>query len=407
MVRVLKKLGLLTVVVCISCFLYVSFFKHLNDLDNAEEGHDIFTYNRNTYKQKNISSPESNRQINTDESRKKQINDVPKRSMKSIFYKKVKLWEREMSHDDLIPRLQKVMRNYQEMNAYKLKYQGKINQQRESHDLLCHLKHRVNMATLKRSDLPDNETHWSQYLPDKDIHEVVGKLKRCAVVSSAGAIRGSRLGKEIDSHDAVFRFNAAPTKGYEADVGSKTTFRLLNSQVITQKEHNFLENPIYKDVILIMWDPSPYDADIYQWYKKPEYDFFESYKKYRTANPEQPFYILKPQTLWQFWNIIQESAPELIQPNPPSSGSTGILLMMNICDEVNVYEFLPSSRLTDRCYYFQQFMDSACTYGGYHPLLYEKNLFKKLNQGTEDDITKNGKMTLPGLKDLQCLNETR
>lgn len=34
-----------------------------------------------------------------------------------------------------------------------------------------------------------------------------------------------------DLHDIVLRFNHAPTKGHEQDVGSKTTIRVVNSQV--------------------------------------------------------------------------------------------------------------------------------------------------------------------------------
>jgi hypothetical protein len=46
----------------------------------------------------------------------------------------------------------------------------------------------------------------------------------CAVVGHSGLLKGGGLGKEIDRHRAVFRLDLAPTVGFEAEVGSKTTF---------------------------------------------------------------------------------------------------------------------------------------------------------------------------------------
>ncbi|CAM4315327.1 unnamed protein product [Lepidochelys kempii] len=58
-----------------------------------------------------------------------------------------------------------------------------------------------------------------------------------------------------DAHEAELRFNAAPTAGYERDVGSKTTLRLLNSRgLMASKEHHFLDNPLYDSGGLVAWD---------------------------------------------------------------------------------------------------------------------------------------------------------
>ncbi|XP_059335292.1 beta-galactoside alpha-2,6-sialyltransferase 1 [Ammospiza nelsoni] len=313
-----------------------------------------------------------------------------------------KVWDKDSSSRNLIPRLQKVRKNYLAMNKYNVTYNGKMNAKLSPEKLLCQLRDRVNVTMIQRSDGPFGTSEWQQYLPGKSFSEAVGQLGRCAVVSSAGSLKSSRLGQEIDSHDAVLRFNGAPVRGFQDDVGQKTTIRLVNSQLVTVEEQQFLKEPLYNTGILIVWDPAPYRTEIHEWYRKPDYNFFESYKAYRRAHPEQPFYILNPKMQWQLWDILQENSLEHIQPNPPSSGMLGIVLMMTLCEQVDVYEFLPSKRQTDICHYYQKFHDHACTMGAYHPLLFEKNLVKHMNQGTDEDIYTHGKVTLPGFRKVQC-----
>lgn len=86
----------------------------------------------------------------------------------------------------------------------------------------------------------------------------------------------------------------------------------------------------------------------------------------------------------------------------PLLPSLGIMIMMTLCDQVDIYEFLPSRRKTDVCYYHQKFFDSACTMGAYHPLLFEKNMVKQLNEGTDEDIYIFGKATLSGFRSIHC-----
>ena len=52
--------------------------------------------------------------------------------------------------------------------------------------------------------------------------------KRCAIVGNSGLLKASRYGTAIDSHQVVVRINHAPTEGFRAHVGSRTTARVLN-----------------------------------------------------------------------------------------------------------------------------------------------------------------------------------
>jgi hypothetical protein len=57
----------------------------------------------------------------------------------------------------------------------------------------------------------------------------VPRFRRCALVSSSGSLLGSRCGKEIDHHDAVWRMNLPTTEGFEADVGWRTDVEVVMS----------------------------------------------------------------------------------------------------------------------------------------------------------------------------------
>nr|KAF6508313.1 ST3 beta-galactoside alpha-2,3-sialyltransferase 3 [Rousettus aegyptiacus] len=49
--------------------------------------------------------------------------------------------------------------------------------------------------------------------------------RRCIIVGNGGVLANKSLGSRIDDYDIVVRLNSAPVKGFEKDVGSKTTLR--------------------------------------------------------------------------------------------------------------------------------------------------------------------------------------
>ena len=56
------------------------------------------------------------------------------------------------------------------------------------------------------------------------------RFRSCAIVGNSGALLGSKYGSAIDAHDAVWRINYAPVHRWAEDVGTRTTFDLINQQ---------------------------------------------------------------------------------------------------------------------------------------------------------------------------------
>ncbi|KAM9802914.1 beta-galactoside alpha-2,6-sialyltransferase 2 [Syngnathus typhle] len=316
-----------------------------------------------------------------------------------------RLWQGRLSIEMLEPKLQRARNDYLNSNKHRVAYKGLRRPSQSAKELLCHLKAKARLSTVDGSEKPFFSLGWAHLVPTLQLEQMSqggSPIKTCAVVASAGAILRSGLGKEIDAHDAVIRFNAAPTEGYEKDVGSKTTMRIINSMVMATPRFHFQTSSLYKNVTLLAWDPAPYSLNLSKWYTSPDYDLFGPYAEHRKLHPDQPFYILHPRYIWGLWDVIQGNSQANIQPNPPSSGFLGILVMMALCEQVHVYEYIPSMRKTDLCHYYERQFDTACTLGAYHPLLFEKSLILRINTGTASDLRRKGRVTLPGFRTFHC-----
>nr|XP_015004606.1 CMP-N-acetylneuraminate-beta-galactosamide-alpha-2,3-sialyltransferase 1-like isoform X1 [Macaca mulatta] len=63
--------------------------------------------------------------------------------------------------------------------------------------------------------------------PPCPLGHVVSNYRFCAVVGNSRSLWSSGLGFRINQHEVVLRTNQAPVQGFEADVGNRTTMRIM------------------------------------------------------------------------------------------------------------------------------------------------------------------------------------
>ncbi|XP_078700933.1 alpha-N-acetylgalactosaminide alpha-2,6-sialyltransferase 2-like [Branchiostoma floridae x Branchiostoma belcheri] len=201
-----------------------------------------------------------------------------------------------------------------------------------------------------------------------------GAPVRCAVVGNGGTLRASGKGKEIDSHDYIFRVNAAIVKGFERDVGSRTSFYFhtvttLKSSLISARKYGFVQVPnttetIYVDIptferdylfmdAVLSWKPVQKGADTSDsppglFGERPKASRFRmlhpdflSYLKYRWLNSTHGYGRFQP--------IYR-----------PSTGAVALLTALHVCDVTDAYGFITKTwRNYTNHYYedtFQKFL---------------------------------------------------
>lgn len=121
---------------------------------------------------------------------------------------------------------------------------------------------------------------------------------------------------------------------------------------------------------------------------KPDFDLFANYAAYRQQHPDRTAdaHLIDPRSIWRLWRALHAHTGQPVQANPPSSGFIGLALLLPVCAHVDLVEYVPSTRLSGRCHYYDDYdMNAACTFGSWHPLAAEKLMAYAMN--TADAFT--------------------
>ncbi|KAF1373673.1 hypothetical protein PFLUV_G00241390 [Perca fluviatilis] len=216
---------------------------------------------------------------------------------------------------------------------------------------------------------------------------------RCAVVGNAGILNGSKMGKEIDAHDYVFRMNGAITQGYEEDVGNRTSVYIHTAHSITSalyffKKFGYTTVPHDEGIKYIIVPEGMGDFDWLRGLLKGEritvdrYGNIRPWTYYAGQYNETRFYVLHQDFLRYIRNRFLKS-PNLNASYwalvRPSNGAFTLFLALHTCDTVNAYGFMTEDYKKYSTYYFEKNIKTPVILYANHDYILEKNLWKKLH----------------------------
>ncbi|XP_038078587.1 CMP-N-acetylneuraminate-poly-alpha-2,8-sialyltransferase-like isoform X2 [Patiria miniata] len=181
-----------------------------------------------------------------------------------------------------------------------------------------------------------SQTLWN-YLPE-DANFKSGQFQSCSVVGSSGILRGSGCGKEIDRSQYVVRFNIAPVKGFETDVGSKTNFTTLNPSYVKYWLNGFKKQSDRSQFGAILkqfkgsklWLPAFGNSRFFRVMQLTAAAAFDS-------KMVQPL-IGHPEHHHSVINLWHKMA---MKRALPTTGMYFILSLFDVCDQINVFGFWP------------------------------------------------------------------
>ncbi|XP_074546271.1 alpha-N-acetylgalactosaminide alpha-2,6-sialyltransferase 6 [Halichoeres trimaculatus] len=213
----------------------------------------------------------------------------------------------------------------------------------------------------------------------------------CALVTSSSHVLSTGAGEEIDHTECVIRMNDAPTIGFEADVGGRTTLRVVaHSSVfkVVRRPNEFLQRTDSHPAI-IFWGPPSKIA------KDAKGTLYRLIQRVSSTYSNVSFFTVTPSKMRRFDNLFQRETGRDRQKSHSwlSTGWFTMVIAVEICDNIKVYGMVPPSYCVKKPaskkmpyhYYKPRGPDECLTYiqnerarrGGHHRFITEKQVFAR------------------------------
>ncbi|XP_043999876.1 alpha-N-acetyl-neuraminyl-2,3-beta-galactosyl-1,3-N-acetyl-galactosaminide alpha-2,6-sialyltransferase isoform X1 [Gambusia affinis] len=175
---------------------------------------------------------------------------------------------------------------------------------------------------------------YSKISPHRKIEFLDVHCSHCAVVSSSGQMLGVGAGDEIDRTGCVIRMNNAPTRGYEKDVGNRTTIRVVSHTsvplLVGNEKYYFKQSA---STTYVFWGPK---RNMRQDGKGIIFNVLLKLAiKYRKLN----MYVLTQDKIEYCDSVFQNETGKNRMKTGAflSTGFFTMILAMDMCDRISVY----------------------------------------------------------------------